>query len=108
MHLDVHVEAGVEQAKIDIRLLQHEQLLALRVSPKAKERDHPLRRDLLSPHHPAQRPHQKVRVEVLLGEVLARPAVAPRAERIDDRPQRAPRLGKLILEASTPAYGALV
>ena len=35
--------------------------------------------------HPPQRPHAEVRIEVFILEVLARPVVAPRSERIDDR-----------------------
>src|SRR5688572_22115074 len=80
--LDIDVVPRIEQAEVDLGALQHEPILAIVLSSKLEERDDTSRRKLIAPDHPPERPHQEVRVEMFVGEILARPLVTPSSQRL--------------------------
>ena len=86
MQLNIDVEPRIEETEVHLGPLQHEPVLMLRVTAEPDENDHPAVGEGVDAHHAAERPHEEVGVEMLAGEVLARPPVAPRPEGVDHRP----------------------
>ena len=66
---------------------------------EAKQADHTLIRERVDANHSSQRPHQEIWIEMLVGEIFARPPVSPRPQRLDYRTELPPRFGQSIFVA---------
>lgn len=95
--LEAHLIARIEEAQIGLGALQYEPEQAVLVSAKSKERDDPFVGECIDANHSAQRPHEEIRIEVLVGEIFRGPSVAPRSERFDHGAELAPRNRETIL-----------
>lgn len=99
--------AGIEETEIDVGALEHEPENAVPMSAKMEEQNHALIRQRIDAHHSAQRPHQEIGIEILVRQILARPAVAPGAERIDHRAELATAGGEMVFLMSILAGSLL-
>ena len=75
LDFQVHLVAGIEEAKIDFGTLQHEPVRTVLVLTKSNEDNDPLVGQRVLQDHSPKRPHEKVGVEIFVGEILARPLV---------------------------------
>ena len=83
-NFEAHLVAGILDAEVDFGTMQHQPVVAVRMSPELERDDDTFLWQRFHADHPPQRPHAEVRIEVLILQVFARPVVAPRSERIDD------------------------
>jgi len=90
LDVEAHLVAGILDAEIDLGALQYEPVESIFVSPKSEHQHDTLVRQCVDAHHPPQRPHQEVGIEVFVFEVLGRPVVAPRPEGFDHGTERTP------------------
>jgi hypothetical protein len=81
----IYFVTRVEKAEVDLGTLEHEPEKAIRVAAEPKQKHDALFGQSVDPNHPSERPHEEVRIEILVREVLARPSIAPYPERIDHR-----------------------
>jgi len=94
--LEVHVVAGIVRTQIDVGTCQDEPVGSILVLPKTEENDDTLIGEVADTYQFSERPHQKIGVETIVLEVLARPVISPRSERFDDGTEGAPRGGQTI------------
>ena len=106
--LQIHVVAGIEEAEIDLGTLEHEPVQAVPMPPESKDGDDTLVGERVDAHHPPQRPHEKIGIEILVGEIFRRPPVTPCAERIDHGTELATSSGQAILVTVTALCGKLL
>src|SRR5262245_34380124 len=108
VNLQIHLVAGIEETEIDLGPMEHEPERAVRVSSESEEDDDAVLGQFVDPHHSSQRPHEEVGIEMLVGEILAGPPIAPDAERIDHCTQLAAGDGEAVLVAVTIPYRELL
>ena len=89
--LEVHVVARVLNAQVDVGTRQHEPVGSILVVPKAEENDNTLIGEVADANQSTERPHQKIGIEAIVLEVLARPVISPPSERFDNGTEGAPR-----------------
>ena len=82
--LEVYVVAGILHAQVDVGAREHEPVRSILVLPKAEENDHTLIGKAVDANQSTERPPQKIGIEAIVLEVLARPIISPPSERFDD------------------------
>src|ERR1700749_1043610 len=92
----IHLVTGIEEAEIDLWTLEHEPERAIVVSAKSEEQDNALVGEGIRTQDPPQRPHEEVGIEILVREILARPAITPGTERVDHHTELATRGGQTV------------
>src|SRR5690242_10616245 len=80
LDLETHVVPRIFHAQVDVGPRQNEPVGSILVSPKSEEDDDPLIGQAVDAHQSTERPHEKIGIEPVVLEILARPVVSPYAE----------------------------
>jgi hypothetical protein len=70
-YFEVDPEPRVKEAHVNFGPVQNQPVTPLGSLPKLKEDNHPVIRQVFSPHQLVQDPHEEVRVEMLVAEIAA-------------------------------------